>query len=354
MNEKTGRYSVFFKNEEIEKWEVRIDDLARLYNIPASSLSYYHLNITSDFAKDKKENWWPWTYQNLDKHWWIAPDRFGKKMCVDEKSISWDVYTIFTNPEIKKPVAIIPWVLSSFVIQKLKDGLSVEDRKKVQEISMDMSPTMESIVNNIFSNHYIVTDRFHVMKNVLEDLNAIKIRLKTTVKKEESENEKTCKNNGKQYSPERFMNWETKIELIQRASYQLVKRKQDWKPSQIYRRSIIKNLPEFAELVIWYWVINSLYEIYDQKINKIEATKLMDNWLEKTYKLWEKILELTVMANTINNRKDTILNYFHTRHSNGYAEWFNSKIQKLISSSKGFRNKSYTIYRIIKMSEFST
>jgi transposase len=75
----------------------------------------------------------------------------------------------------------------------LREKLGLEDIARVKEISMDMSPTMESITNTVFSCHYIVTDRFHVMKNTLEDINAIKTRLKSIVKREESEKEKICK-----------------------------------------------------------------------------------------------------------------------------------------------------------------
>jgi transposase len=58
-------------------------------------------------------------------------------------------------------------------------------REKVLEIVTDMSPSMESIVRIAFPNAILTTDRFHVMKMLLDDLNAIRIRAKTALKKKE-------------------------------------------------------------------------------------------------------------------------------------------------------------------------
>ncbi len=46
-----------------------------------------------------------------------------------------------------------------------------------------MSPTIESIVEKLFPNAKIVTDRFHVMKKLLEDVRAVRSRAKTMIKK---------------------------------------------------------------------------------------------------------------------------------------------------------------------------
>jgi transposase len=47
-----------------------------------------------------------------------------------------------------------------------------------------MSNAMEKIVENVFPNAKKVTDRFHVMKNIQEDMIALKVTLKTMIKKE--------------------------------------------------------------------------------------------------------------------------------------------------------------------------
>jgi len=49
---------------------------------------------------------------------------------------------------------------------------------------------MEQIVRECFPNSKLVTDRFHVMKNVLEDVLAIRTRCKTALKKKMLDEEK--------------------------------------------------------------------------------------------------------------------------------------------------------------------
>ncbi len=53
-----------------------------------------------------------------------------------------------------------------------------------------MSPTIESIVEKLFPNAKIVTDRFHVMKKLLEDVRAVRSRAKTMIKKRIFDDEK--------------------------------------------------------------------------------------------------------------------------------------------------------------------
>jgi transposase len=53
-----------------------------------------------------------------------------------------------------------------------------------------MSSTMELIIKNLFPNASIVTDRFHMMKNIIEDIGAIKTRCKTDIRKRINEEAK--------------------------------------------------------------------------------------------------------------------------------------------------------------------
>jgi transposase len=65
---------------------------------------------------------------------------------------------------------------------------------------------MEMIVETVFPNATKVTDRFHVMKNIQDDVTALKIRIKTLIKKQYLEEEQHAKKNKEKYRPERYMN----------------------------------------------------------------------------------------------------------------------------------------------------
>jgi hypothetical protein len=50
----------------------------------------------------------------------------------------------------------------------------------------------------------------------------------------------------------------------------------------------------------------------------------------------------------IKNHFDRILNYFRHRLTNWYAEWLNSRMQRIISYSRWFKDQDYMLYRMIK------
>jgi transposase len=76
------------------------------------------------------------------------------------------------------------------VINFFEHGLDKKRRESIVEVCCDMSATMELIISIVFPNASIVTDRFHMMKNVLEDIGAIRTRAKTAIKKRINEEAK--------------------------------------------------------------------------------------------------------------------------------------------------------------------
>jgi transposase len=69
------------------------------------------------------------------------------------------------------------------VINFFEHGLDIKWREGIKEVCCDMSATMELIISIVFPNANIVTDRFHMMKNMLEDIGSIRTRAKTEIKK---------------------------------------------------------------------------------------------------------------------------------------------------------------------------
>ncbi len=56
-----------------------------------------------------------------------------------------------------------------------------------------MSPTMDFIVRELFPQAKRTLDRFHVTTNILEDIQAIRTRIKTLMKDEELKKEERRK-----------------------------------------------------------------------------------------------------------------------------------------------------------------
>lgn len=65
--------------------------------------------------------------------------------------------------------------------------ISQDALDKVEEIACDMSPSMEKIADSLFKNAEQITDRFHFMKEILDDLQTVRKNMKTEFKKIDNE-----------------------------------------------------------------------------------------------------------------------------------------------------------------------
>jgi transposase len=89
--------------------------------------------------------------------------------------------------------------------------------------------------------------------------------------------------------------------------------------------------------------------IYDEDIQKEEWKQKIQQRIAQWNEIRQTIIEVDNVISTIEKRLESISNYFISGHSNWFAEWLNSRIQRLISMSRWFKNKDYMIYRIIKL-----
>ncbi len=338
--------------------------LSTLYGINEKTLSYYFINVISDFALEKEkeesdEKLFMWKrntcrpqyiskYSKLKKEWYFNSSKLWKNLCVDEKNINWKVYTIFSNPDLKQGLVwIIPWVKSKNVTELVRKKSKFKDRLIVKEVALDMARNMEWIARELFPQARQVVDRFHVMKNVLWDIQAVRIRLKTGIIKEELDLETKSKIERIKYSPKEYkLNnnlSETKKELITRVRYQLFKRKKDWNDNQKDRWKIIKKLKNLEELVFSYEVVSDLFDIFDEKKGALS----FQQWFSKISKR-ENIIEMQNSWRIVQNHLVRILAYFDNKFTNAFAESLNSRIKRFISNLRWFKNQDYMIYRIIR------
>ena len=290
-------------------------------------------------------------YSNLLNEWYFNKDKLWKRLCIDEKNIKWEVYTIFSNPDIKPSLIwIIPWIKSKEVTALVRNKTKLSDRLQVKEVALDMSRSMEWIVSELFPQATQIVDRFHVMKNVLWDIQAVRIRIKTEITKEELDWETQAKIKRIKYNPKKYTldnigtgHYETKRELVTRLRYQLFKRKKDWNQNQINRWKIIKNIKEFSEIIYSYEIIWDLFDIFDKKKNALSFKQ----WFHKISKI-ESIVEMQNSGRMIQNHLTRIKNYFDNWFTNAFAEWLNSRIARFLSNLRWFKDENYMIYRIIK------
>jgi transposase len=185
---------------------------------------------------------------------------------------------------------------------------------------MDMAGTMKNIVRNVFTHAIQTVDRFHVMKNVLEDMSALITKHKTDIKKAYLEEQDRAKIERRQPKHQKYGNSETLLELITRGRYQLLQRRSDWNTTQHMRWDCFVLIPELQNITAMYQQIEKVFEIYDDKEStRNTAQTAFHTWFQSISKL-DFITELQNTGRMIKHHLERILNYFHSRLTNGYAE----------------------------------
>jgi len=115
-------------------------------------------------------------------------------------------------------------------------------------------------------------------------------------------------------------------------------------PNQKNRAEILfKNYPILEQA---YDHVIEFRDIYKSKTTE-QANKKLIQWIEKTNEL--KIQEFNSAANTINNKSETILNYFITKSTNANAESFNAKIKLFRANLRGVTDTKFFLFRLEKL-----
>ncbi len=315
--------------------------------IEEKTIANQYRDVLSDYWKDK-QTWWK-KYKWIYKKWYSNSEKLWEKLNMDEKHINNEYSTILSNSDKKlknKICAILPWVWAEKNIIKLKKFFTKKQRDLVKEICVDMANGMIKVAKETFKKAIVIIDRYHVRNLVNEMVWAVKIRVKVKLSREEDKKRKLAKAKKRKYKAKKYWNWETKVEMITRSHYQIKKNSKNWTSKEVKRWNIMKKMPCFKSLVAIYNKSMDLYDIYEQRINKEEATALMKDWIKATRK-YSRVPEMLHIANSVEKKIDWITNYFVSRHNNWYGEWLNSRIWKVIRDSRGFTNNDYMIFRLI-------
>ena len=278
----------------------------------------------------------------------LFPENIGEYLSLDETSLSkGEIYTYLTNKKGKgKKGTLVACIKGTKVIEITDVLLKIptEQRLKVKEVTIDMAKNMHSAVMRCFPNAQIVTDRFHVVKLVLEGLQHLRIKLRWEAIEKENNQIKKAKELGIKYHAKELPNGDTHKQLLARSRYILAKKQKDWTENQSRRATILFQL--HPELKKAYNHCMQLRNIYEMKV-KSRAEEQFVRWIEDTKKL--NIKEFYTAANSISNNLDEILNFFNNRNTNANAESFNSKIKLFRANLRGVSDVSFFLFRLAKL-----
>lgn len=278
----------------------------------------------------------------------VYPGNISEFIAIDEVTLSkGELYTYITSKDKKQRngtlIASIRGTKSEDII---RSGMQIpeQDRLRVKEVSLDMAATMKLAAETLFPNARLVTDRFHVVKLVLEALQSIRIGYRWDAIALENKEILKCRKKKIAYQPERFSNGETRKELLARGRFLLFRLPKNWTDNQKERAGIL--FKEYPKLRNAYRMAVKFRKIYEQRSPQ-RAKVLIRQWFREI-KFW-KIEEFTTVANSIRLHLDTILNFFVNRSTNAFAESFNAKIKLFRANLRGVSNPTFFLFRLEKL-----
>ena len=96
-------------------------------------------------------------------------------MAIDEKTIDGVCYTIISNRETSK-IALMADTPRTSELRQVLSRFSVKTMMKVESATRNMAPHYDWLSRTTFPNAYQVADKFHVLSEVLKQLQSVRIR----------------------------------------------------------------------------------------------------------------------------------------------------------------------------------
>jgi len=344
-----------------------------LLDIDAGKIRRWYKNVLSGFLEHKQDS--------LHEHDIAFPDKdtgelrevfvpicisenIGKDMCIDEKQIGEDFYTIISNRETGQIAFMANTTRSSELYQA-----SLPIRKELGEVKIinrDLARSYKRFCNLSMPNADQVGDKFHVIKLLLDAQQAVRIGVKREIetskrkehelfKQNEKRRKETCLKNGEKYKKEKIVrkerilsNNETPTEILQRSRFLLYKFPEQWTKKQKARSSVL--FSEFPDIEKAYNLSIEFRNWYSKKnigAHQLVLEKGLYQWYENVEK--SGITELMNFSSTVERNESSILNYFyHNGSSNAMAENRNGKIKKFINLNQGTRDRDFFFFRLKK------
>ncbi len=172
-------------------------------------------------------------------------------------------------------------------------SLGCEVLNQIEEVSIDLWIGYKTLALELMPNANVVADRFHVMKQINEELDLMRKKQKRAASEIKNEVER-----------------EEKIEGLKNSKYPLLKKKEKLNEVEKEARR----------------------DIFESEITAEEALDKIAEWMKSAQKYFPKSYQ------TIRRWLDEILGYFDNRTSQGIVEGINQKIKLIKRRAYGMTN----------------
>ena len=203
-------------------------------------------------------------------------------------------------------------------LDKYFDEMPQDVKIKIKQVSMDMwSPYRDSVAAKL-PHAAIVIDRFHVMKNLNDCLTNTRREICRESNEEDKAQLKGCRWILVKNMEDLTLEEQSKLDMVYETSQEL-------KQAHVLKEEFRK--------------------IFEEEDNKENASKALEDWENRVVQSGLKGLEKFLI--TLSNWKDSILNYFNGKVTNGFVEGMNNKIKLIKRKGYGFTNHNHFRYRVL-------
>lgn len=320
---------------KVETTALSVKHIAQMYCVNGKHFADVYRNRVSGYHE-----WW---MEELSQGFYFNAANIGEYMSLDETCLSnGEVWTFLTNKEGHGGkgtlAAAIPGTKSDTIISVLVNAMGKMTRRKVKEITCDLSPSMMLIAGEVFYNANVVNDRFHVQQVYNEAVDEIRIDIRRQLIAGENSRDKS-------QTPETYSNGETMRQILARSKHTLMMARNKWNDIQRHRVNILfRHYPVLKQA---YDLAMELRDIFNKKTKRTTAMKLLNGWYGKVSALGNPNFRSVIK--TFKNHAPTILNYFLRRSTNASAEAFNSKVKIFRAQMRGVRDRDFFIFRLVKL-----
>ena len=187
--------------------------------------------------------------------------------------------------------------------------LSSREKKAIRVVSMDMWRPYRAFVEKVLPQAQIVADRFHVMKNLNEQLTKARRHIQRQAD-------------------------EATAEALKGSRWLLVRNRDTLTPEQ--EQQLLTAIAADADLRQAYLLKEEFRLIFERIHDRERARRFLMAWIFKVQQTHNKYL--LAFVKTLQNWWSEILNFFDERITNGFVEGINRAIRSIIWRACGFRN----------------
>ena len=192
-------------------------------------------------------------------------------------------------------------------------GWGKEVLEQIEEVSIDLWLPYKTLVEKIMPNAQVVADRFHVMKQVNNELDTERKKQKREVDHHKKRTES-----------------EQILSSITNSKYALLKNEKHLNEQQKNKLAHVKSVsPVLAKM---HELKEKLRDIFEKNHNWLSGLCKLGSWLLSAVNYFPKSYQ------TILRWLAEIIAYFDNRTTNGVVEGINNKLKLIKRSAYGFRN----------------